>query len=129
MKQTGTITLDAGVHNADILRYYLGEFRLGVRRERACTRRSASNTGSAGPGGFYARWSADFPDTIEPTGEDAIYAHISFENGAIGQWIVRSRRPRPAAAGRTGLRLEGLAGAAPATATAGRSSCTLTTAR
>jgi predicted dehydrogenase len=85
MKQTGTIALDAGVHNADILRYYLGDFR-SVYGESRLHEKVRKNTGSAGPGGFYARWVANFPDTIEPTGEDALYAHISFENGAIGQW-------------------------------------------
>jgi predicted dehydrogenase len=45
------------------------------------------NTRSPGPGGFYARWSADYPDQIEPTGDDALYAHLTFENQAIGQWI------------------------------------------
>src|SRR5918911_1925671 len=66
MKQTGTITVDAGVHYADILRYYLGEVRrvFGETRLHEKVRR---NTGSAGPGGFYARWSSDFPEQIEPT--------------------------------------------------------------
>ena len=27
------------------------------------------------------------PDTIEPTGDDALYAYIAFESGAVGQWI------------------------------------------
>ncbi|MCC6180193.1 MAG: Gfo/Idh/MocA family oxidoreductase [Chloroflexi bacterium] len=85
MKQAGSITLDAGVHNADILRYYLGEVR-SVYGESRLHEKTRRNTGSAGPGGFYARWSASFPDTIEPTGEDAMYAFISFENGAVGQW-------------------------------------------
>src|SRR4051812_46633719 len=85
MKQTGTIALDAGVHNADILRYYLGEVR-SVYGESRLHEKVRRNTGSAGPGGFYARWAPNFPDTIEPTGEDALYAHISFESGAIGQW-------------------------------------------
>ncbi|MCC7368348.1 MAG: Gfo/Idh/MocA family oxidoreductase [Chloroflexi bacterium] len=85
MKHTGSITLDAGVHNADILRYYMGEVR-SVYGESRLHEKTRRNTGSAGPGGFYARWSKDFPDTIEPTGEDALYAHISFESGAIGQW-------------------------------------------
>ena len=86
MKNHGTIALDVGVHNADIMRYYLGEFRsiYGESRLHETVRR---NTASAGPGGFYARWSSDFPDTIEPTGEDALYAHVSFQSGAIGQWI------------------------------------------
>lgn len=86
MKNTGTIALDVGVHNADIMRYYLGDFRT-VYGESRLHETVRHNTASAGPGGFYARWSADFPDTIEPTGEDALYAHISFESGAIGQWI------------------------------------------
>jgi predicted dehydrogenase len=86
MKNTGTITLDVGVHNADIMRYYLGDFR-SVYGESRLHEKVRKNTASAGPGGFYARWSANFPDTIEPTGEDAHYAHISFENGAVGQWI------------------------------------------
>jgi predicted dehydrogenase len=85
MKQTGTIALDAGVHNADILRYYLGDVR-SVYGESRLHEKVRKNTGSAGPGGFYARWAPSFPDTIEPTGEDALYAHISFESGAIGQW-------------------------------------------
>ncbi len=86
MKHTGSITLDVGVHNADILRYYMGEFGsvYGESRQHEKTRR---NTGSTGPGGFYGRWSGGYPDQIEPTGEDALYAFISFENGAIGQWI------------------------------------------
>ena len=85
MKQTGSITLDAGIHNADIIRYYMGEFRL-VFGESKLHEKTRRNTGSAGPGGFYARWSSGFPDTIEPTGEDAMYAFIAFESGAVGQW-------------------------------------------
>ena len=86
MKHTGSITLDVGVHNADILRYYMGEFKtvFGVSQQHEKTRR---NTGSTGPGGFYGRWSANYPDTIEPTGEDALYSYVGFESGASGQWI------------------------------------------
>lgn len=85
MKETGAITLDGGVHNADILRYYLGEIR-SVYGESRLHEKVRRNTGSAGPGGFYARWVQEFPDTIEPTGEDAFYALITFENGALGHW-------------------------------------------
>jgi predicted dehydrogenase len=86
MKHTGTITVDAGIHYADILRYYLGEVRT-VYGQTRLHERVRVNTRSAGPGGFYARWSADFPDAIEPTGEDALYAHLTFDNHAIGHWI------------------------------------------
>jgi predicted dehydrogenase len=86
MKLTGTIAIDSGVHYADILRFYLGEVR-SVFGEARLHERVRYNTGSAGPGGFYGRWSGGFPDQIEPTGEDALYAQLVFESGATGQWI------------------------------------------
>jgi predicted dehydrogenase len=86
MKHTGTVVVDEGVHHADILRYYMGEFAsvYGQTRLHEKTRRS---TGTGGPGGFYARWQSSMPDSIEPTGDDALYAHITFQNGTVGQWI------------------------------------------
>ena len=86
MKNTGTITVDAGIHYADILRFYMGEVRT-VFGESRLHEKVRVNTKSAGPVGFYARWSGDFPDQIEPTGDDALYAHLGFESGAIGDWI------------------------------------------
>ena len=86
MKHTASMPIDEGVHHADILRYYMGEVRL-VFGETRLHEKVRRNTKSAGPGGFYARWSADFPDTIEPTGDDALYAFVSFQSGAVGQWI------------------------------------------
>ena len=68
------------------------------------------------------------PDTIEPTGDDAIYAHITFESGAVGQWIDDHAGHGLRKNERARLRLEGLARDATATATAGRSRCTWTTA-
>ena len=86
MKHAGTIVVDAGIHYADILRFYLGEVR-SIYGEVRLHEKVRYNTGSAGPGGYYARWSSDFPDQVEPTGEDALYAQLIFESGAIGQWI------------------------------------------
>jgi predicted dehydrogenase len=86
MKMTGSMPIDEGVHHADILRYYMGEVRL-VYGETRLHEKVRHNTKSAGPGGFYARWSANYPDQIEPTGDDALYAFVAFESGAVGQWI------------------------------------------
>lgn len=86
LKLAGTIAVDAGIHYADILRYYLGEVG-AIYGEVRLHEHIRYNTRSAGPGGFYARWSADFPEQVEATGEDALYAHLSFESGAVGQWI------------------------------------------
>jgi predicted dehydrogenase len=100
MKEKGSITVDAGVHNADILRYYLGEVK-SVYGESRLHEKTRKNTGSAGPGGFYARWVPEFPDTIEPTGEDALYAMISFASGAVGHWTYDAAGHGQALRGRT----------------------------
>jgi predicted dehydrogenase len=86
MKHTASMPVDAGVHEADLMRYYLGEFRV-VFGESRLHERVRHKTDSTGPGGFYAGYLATMPDTIEPTGDDALYAFIAFENGAVGQWI------------------------------------------
>jgi predicted dehydrogenase len=86
MKHTASMPIDAGVHYADILRFYLGDVRrvYGETRLHEPVRR---NTHAAGPGGIYARWIGNYPDTVEATGDDALYAHITFQSGAVGQWI------------------------------------------
>jgi len=85
-KMTGTITLDAGVHNTDILQYYFGdaESAFGQTRLYEKTRYKRS---TGGPGGFYEKWGKNFPDSFEATGEDAIFGMINFKNGAHAQWI------------------------------------------
>jgi predicted dehydrogenase len=89
MKMGGTIPLDAGVHNADILQYYFGEARSAFGQVRLLEKRRVRR-GTDGPGGFYTKWSANMPEAIEPTGEDAIFGQITFENGALGQWTHNS---------------------------------------
>jgi len=85
-KMSGTITLDAGVHNTDILQYYFGdaESAFGQTRLYEKTRYKRS---TGGPGGFYEKWGKTFPGSFEATGEDAIFGMINFKNGAHAQWI------------------------------------------
>lgn len=85
-KLSGTIALDAGVHNADILQYYLGEIAtvFGEGRIFQPLRRKGP---PGGPGGFYAKWYDTTPEVIEATGEDSVFGYLRFQNGAIGQWI------------------------------------------
>jgi predicted dehydrogenase len=88
MKHTASMPVDGGVHEADLLRYYLGEFRLVFGESRLHEKvRYKGSEPSAGPGGVYGAYRDSMPDQIEPTGDDAIYAHIAFQSGAIGQWI------------------------------------------
>jgi predicted dehydrogenase len=85
-KMTGTITLDAGVHSADILQYYFGDAQRVFGQARLYEKtRYARNL--AGPGGFYEKWADNVPEAVEATGEDAIFGMITFANGALGQWV------------------------------------------
>ena len=86
MKQTASMPVDGGVHEADLMRYYLGDFALvfGQTKLHEAVRYKSD---SAGPGGFYAGYLPTMPDSIQPTGDDALYAFIAFESGAVGLWI------------------------------------------
>jgi len=86
MKHTASMPVDAGVHEADLIRFYMGEFK-AVFGQTKLHETVRHKTNSTGPGGFYGGYLATMPDTIEPTGDDALYAHITFESGAVGQWI------------------------------------------
>lgn len=84
-KLAGTITLDAGVHNADIMQYYFGDAASAYGHARLYERtRYTRNT--KGPGGFYEKWATDYPESVIATGEDAIFGLITFANGALAQW-------------------------------------------
>ncbi|MCC7367019.1 MAG: Gfo/Idh/MocA family oxidoreductase [Chloroflexi bacterium] len=86
MKHTASMPVDAGVHEADLIRFYMGEFA-SVWGQTRLHEKIRHKTDSTGPGGFYGGYLATMPDTIEPTGDDALYAQITFESGAVGQWI------------------------------------------
>jgi predicted dehydrogenase len=86
MKLSGTISLDAGVHNADILQYYVGDAQSAFGQVRLFEKTRVRGA-TAGPGGFYAKWAANMPESIEPTGEDAIFGQITFDNGVLGHWV------------------------------------------
>jgi len=51
MKLNGTIALDVGVHNADIMRYYLAISAPSTARGKL-HEKVRKNTASPGPGGF-----------------------------------------------------------------------------
>lgn len=86
MKLTGAISLDAGVHNADILQYYFGPARSAFGQVRLYEKRRVKRN-TAGPGGFYEKWASNMPESIEATGEDAMFGQITFENGTLGHWV------------------------------------------
>ncbi len=85
-KLTGSITLDAGVHSADILQYYFGAATSAYGQTRLYEPTRVTRE-TAGPGGYYEKWALNLPAAVEATGEDAMFGLITFANGAIGQWV------------------------------------------
>ena len=85
-KLSGAITLDAGVHGADILQYYFGDAVSAFGQTRLLEPTRVVRD-VAGPGGYYEKWSAALPETVTATGEDAMFGLITFGNGALGQWV------------------------------------------
>ncbi|MGI6380077.1 MAG: Gfo/Idh/MocA family protein [Anaerolineae bacterium] len=85
-RNVGGILLDAGVHNADLMQYYLGPVRQVYARTRRWEPIRYRDDSSGNLTGFYARWAASIPDQIEATAEDSIIALMDFESGAQGQW-------------------------------------------
>lgn len=126
LKEKGAIGLDMGVHYADIIRYYLGEyariFGRGLIVEPVRRRPVAENH----PLISYREQTPTYPETIEATGEDSILAQYMMESGATVQFShlgggrgssrfersVHGRRgaldiPRDRTGGAVQLRLEG----------------------
>jgi len=89
MKLTGALTLDAGVHNADILQYYFGD-PVSAYGQIRLFEKTRVKSNAAGPGGFWEAWADDVPERIEPTGEDAMFGVVNFANDTIGQWVFHS---------------------------------------
>jgi predicted dehydrogenase len=95
MKDSASMPVDAGVHEADLLRYYMGEFKLVFGHSRlhekirykGQPRQPQVGQSTSGPGGFYSSYRDSMPDQIEPTGDDALYAHILFRNDTLAHWI------------------------------------------
>src|SRR5215212_9747420 len=85
-KLSGTITLDAGVHSADILQYYFGDAASAFGQTRLYEPTRVRRE-TAGPGGFYEKWAENLPERVEATGEDALFGLITFAGGALGQWV------------------------------------------
>jgi len=92
-KLSGTLVLDTGVHNADIMQFYLGrpervygEGRIFERYRYPAAQRD-TGAGFASWKDFYTGDTGARDGVVEATGEDALFAYIHFENGAIGQWM------------------------------------------
>jgi predicted dehydrogenase len=85
-KEHGGMLLDGGVHNADMMLYYLGDIQEVYARVELWEKTRFKPKGEGGVSGFYERWYGEMPETVEATAEDTLSAVIGFKNGAMGQW-------------------------------------------
>jgi predicted dehydrogenase len=85
-KLMGGMLLDGGVHNADMMLYYMGSPRQVYARIKLWETVRVKPRGDGGVSGFYERWFGEMPDAIEATAEDTLTSVIDFADGAMGQW-------------------------------------------
>jgi predicted dehydrogenase len=85
-KTRGGMLLDGGVHNADVMLYYMGDVRQVYAQVALWEKTRYKPTGQGGVSGFYERWQGEMPDTIEATAEDTLVSVLSFQSGVMGQW-------------------------------------------
>jgi predicted dehydrogenase len=82
----GGIVLDAGVHNADMMQYFMGnahEVYAHTRVLEPVRYRGEERTNLTD---FYQRWAVEIPESIEATAEDTLVSVLTFESGVLGQW-------------------------------------------
>ena len=91
LKETGTVVIDSGVHNADIIRYYLGEVETVTGTSRLHERVRRTEMPKDAVGASRDSWwtsRSTLPAATEATGEDATYSQILFRTGAVCQWVM-----------------------------------------
>ena len=92
-KNQSGVLLDVGVHFSDILEFYLGPVRTVYAQSRLHEpiryNPAAGQAGrsSSNPAGVYGKWQNQMPAQFEATAEDASYATLLFESGAVCQFI------------------------------------------
>ena len=86
MKDRGGMLLDGGVHNADMMLYYLGDIQQVFARVALWEKTRYKPKGAGGVSGFYERWYGEMPESIQATAEDTVTAVIHFKSGTMGQW-------------------------------------------
>ncbi|MCY3904952.1 MAG: Gfo/Idh/MocA family oxidoreductase [Caldilineaceae bacterium] len=86
LKVKGAIGLDMGVHYADIIRYYLGEYRHVFGRGLIVEPVRRRPVADEHPLISYREQTPTYPETIEATGEDSILAQYAMASGATVQF-------------------------------------------
>ena len=85
LKEKGAIGLDMGVHYADIIRYYMGEYSQIFGRGLIVEPVRRKPDHADHPLISYRERVKSYPDSVEATGEDSVIALYTMESGAIVQ--------------------------------------------
>ncbi|QMU96446.1 Gfo/Idh/MocA family oxidoreductase [Microbacterium esteraromaticum] len=91
LKDESGILFDAGTHYTDMMEYYLGPVASVYAQMRLFeqVRYNPAATGGApasDPGGVYGQFQAAMPAEFTATADDALFALVNFESGAVGQY-------------------------------------------
>ncbi len=86
LKEKGAIGLDMGVHYADIIRYYLGEYQRIFGRGLIVEPLRRRPVLEDHPLISYREQTRMYPETIEATGEDSVLAQYAMRSGATVQF-------------------------------------------
>jgi len=92
-KNASGILLDVGVHFADIMEFFLGNVTSVYAQTRLHEKKRinpmSGDTGShqISSSQVYAHWQREMPSDFDATADDACYATILFESGAVAQYI------------------------------------------
>ncbi len=95
LKNVSGLLLDVGVHFADILEYFMGpvsdiyaQTRLHEKiRYNDMAGKDPATASRNSPAGVYEHWQAEMPAEFEVTAEDAAYATLTFQSGAVCQYL------------------------------------------
>lgn len=95
LKNVSGLLLDVGVHFADILEYFMGpvasiyaQTRLHEKiRYNDMAGIDPEKSPRNSPAGVYEHWQTEMPAEFEATAEDAAYATLTFESGAVCQYL------------------------------------------
>jgi predicted dehydrogenase len=78
--------LDGGVHNADMMFYFLGDVSEVYAQTALLEKKRYKPENEGNLAGFYSRWYGEIPEAIDATAEDTLMSVLKFNNGVMGQW-------------------------------------------